>query len=166
MPICFKCGKDLATDQSLQYHLQKRVKCNTLSCNKCKKQFPNKILFDNHKHECEILSEEEIDSFTRHKVYDLVQSSDTFLLETDPNLKIKYISENYESKLNYKKSNILNEHISTLLAKDEFQKLQNQINNNKNTASLFLKEKNIRLNVSIKYQNNAILLIKTVKYKD
>lgn len=37
MPICFKCGKNLATDQSLQYHLQKRVKCNTLICPGCKK---------------------------------------------------------------------------------------------------------------------------------
>ena len=92
MPICFKCGKNLATDQSLQYHLQKRVPCNTLNCNKCKIQFPNKLLLDNHKHECSYTT----NNNSRYEIFDQIQSQNIYIIELDKQFDIKYISDNYK----------------------------------------------------------------------
>ena len=94
MPMCFKCGKVLATDQSLQYHLKKRVPCNTLYCMKCNQQFPNKILYDNHLHECAgKWTSKTTEQDKRHKVYDLIKAKDIFLIEVDQDTKkVVYIS--------------------------------------------------------------------------
>ena len=36
MSICPRCGKVLCNEQALQYHLNKKVSCNSLSCKHCK----------------------------------------------------------------------------------------------------------------------------------
>ena len=95
MPICFKCGKNLATDQSLQYHLQKRVKCNTLSCPTCKKQFPNKLLFDNHKFECG--TDTDFEQSIRFSIYDTLKSDSLKIYELSKDLEVKYPKNSGES---------------------------------------------------------------------
>jgi hypothetical protein len=35
---CYRCGKHLCTEQSLNYHLQKRVRCTEYKCTICNKQ--------------------------------------------------------------------------------------------------------------------------------
>ena len=93
MPICFKCGKDLASDQSLQYHLNKRVPCTSLYCKKCKKQFPNKIVFDTHFHTCKPVEEIKKIDTERHKIYDRIKSDKVFLIEINENQEITYFSQ-------------------------------------------------------------------------
>jgi hypothetical protein len=89
MPKCFKCGKMLATDQSLQYHLNKRVQCSTLFCVKCNKQYANKIVYDNHLFGCQVDPNEK----DRHSMYDAIQSSKVFLIELDEEKNVTYVSK-------------------------------------------------------------------------
>ena len=147
MPICFKCGKDLATDQSLQYHLQKRVPCNTLNCLKCKKQFPNKLLLDNHKHEC--LLENTTNADLRYYIYDKIQSKNIYIIEINNNsYKINYLSNNFEKYLNIKIKDIINSNINNLF---QFDKNKSQIQHNDKT-----------FNLDINYNDDNILLIETL----
>ena len=147
MPICFKCGKNLATDQSLQYHLQKRVKCNTLNCTKCKKQFPNKLLLDNHKHECSYTSS----NSSRYEIFDQIQSQYIYIIELNKDFNIKYISDNYK----YKKEEIMNKNINTIM------KLDTTLNNY--LTSTEIKHNNNNFDISIKYNDDHILLINLIK---
>ena len=140
MPVCFKCGKELATDQSLQYHLQKRVKCNTLYCGCCKTQFPNKLLFDNHKHGCNemyvtSISNKDNDSNIRYEIFDtLMNLKNLKIVEVDKDKNIKYKSKNFDID-------------STILTKAQYEDIK--INSNTytmttkqvNTNRLFLFEK-------------------------
>lgn len=150
MPICFKCGKDLATDQSLQYHLQKRVKCNTLNCSTCKKQFPNKLLLDNHKHECNYTS----NTLSRYDIFDQIQSKQIYLIELDKAYDVKYISENFENELHLKKSDIINKNINNLIRLDSIL--------NKCLANTEVEHNEKKFDVSIKYNADNILLVETL----
>ena len=146
MPICFKCGKNLATDQSLQYHLQKRVPCNTLNCLKCKKQFPNKLLLENHKHECNYISNSE----SRYTIFDQIQSNNIYIIELNKDYKIKYISKNYD----YKNEDIIDKNINKIM------KLDTILDNYMKTAEIEHNEK--KFNMSIKYNLDNILLLETL----
>lgn len=53
MPICPRCGKSLTTEQALQYHLNKKYKCNSIKCNKCNKTFSTKLELQMHLIHCE-----------------------------------------------------------------------------------------------------------------
>ena len=54
--ICPRCGKMLATEQTLYYHLvKKKHKCSELKCLTCNKQFNNKNEFDVHSAFCKKL---------------------------------------------------------------------------------------------------------------
>ena len=147
MPICFKCGKNLATDQSLQYHLQKRVPCNTLNCSKCKKQFPNKILLDNHKHECIYT----IHNHSRYEVFDQIQSNNIYIIELNKDFDIQYISENYR----YKKEDIIHKNINTIM------KIDTLLNKTLETTEIEHNQK--KFNMTIKYNTDNILLINLIK---
>ena len=48
MPICPRCGKCLTTDQALQYHLNKKYKCNSIKCQKCNQTFDTKLKLQMH----------------------------------------------------------------------------------------------------------------------
>ena len=150
MPICFKCGKNLATDQSLQYHLQKRVKCNTLNCTKCKKQFPNKLLLDNHRHEC--IPENELN--LRYTIFDQIQSKNIYIIELNNIYNVNYISDNYENLLNCKNNDIINNHINNVINLDSV--LNSKIKNTKMTHD------NINFEIVIKYNTENILIIETI----
>ena len=152
MPICFKCGKDLATDQSLQYHLQKRTKCNTLGCPRCKKQFANKILLENHKHEC--LPETPCNSNIRYTIFDTIQSKHVYLIELNKEYQIKYISNNFATELNEKKTELLNKNIN------DFMKLENILKNTLSNAEIQRDGK--RINLDITYNDDNILLVETL----
>ena len=146
MPICFKCGKNLATDQSLQYHLQKRIKCNTLICLRCKKQFPNKLLLDNHKHECTFPEY----TLSRYNIYDQIQSRSIYIIELNRDYNIKYLSENF----NYKIEDIIDQNINTIIKLNSV--LDNSLTNTK------IEHNNKTFNMSIKYNSDNILLVGTL----
>ena len=146
MPICFKCGKDLATDQSLQYHLQKRVKCNTLNCTTCKKQFPNKLLLNNHKYECK----QEIEFNIRYTIFDQIQSTNIYIIELNKDYNIKYISKNYD----YKNEDIIDKNINTIM------KLDDVLDKYLKTTEIEHNQK--KFNMSIKYNPDNILLLETL----
>ena len=152
MPICFKCGKNLATDQSLQYHLQKRVKCNTLMCQGCKKQFPNKLLLDNHKHECTTITENE--SNLKYTIFDQITSNYIYIIELNNDYNIKYVSNNFEHNFNYDKKNIINKNINEIFNFENIKK--NKLNNAK------IEHNNYKFNLDIKYNEDGILLIETL----
>lgn len=48
MPICPRCGKSLTTEQALQYHLNKKYKCNSIKCEKCNQTFDTKLKLQMH----------------------------------------------------------------------------------------------------------------------
>jgi len=150
MPICFKCGKDLATDQSLQYHLQKRVKCNTLNCLTCKKQFPNKLLLENHKYECT----PETKSNLKHLIFDQIQSKHIYLIELCNNYNVTYISENYEKKLNYQIKDVINKNINNVINLESV--LRQKLNHTE------IEHNETHFNIAIKYNNDNILIIETI----
>jgi len=130
MPICFKCGKNLSTDQSLQYHLNRRVKCNTLHCDKCDKQFQSKLSFDSHLHECDGRN---ISTRNRHKLYDNVKSERIFLIEINKENKITYISTHFLDKLH---DSFINQHIFSLITDDTKDYLESAIQNTEDSVSL------------------------------
>lgn len=46
---CLNCGKVFKCKQNLQYHLNKKIKCNIkIECDRCKKEFKTKQKLDNH----------------------------------------------------------------------------------------------------------------------
>jgi len=46
---CYKCGKSFKCKQNLQYHLNKKIKCDViLECDRCKKEFSTKQKLNNH----------------------------------------------------------------------------------------------------------------------
>ena len=151
MPICFKCGKELATEQSLQYHLQKRVPCNTLVCPICKKHFPNKILLQNHMHECKETSN---NSSLRYDIFDQIQTKNIFIIELNNDYHIKYISNNFETELKYVKEEKLNLNINNII----------DIEDNLKQKDKFAKKtiQNKHFLINIKYLKNSILLVKTL----
>ena len=147
MPICFKCGKDLATDQSLKYHLNKRVPCTSLYCKKCNKQFPNKIVFDTHIHSCQANETVTKDTTDRHKIYDMIKSDKVFLIEIDENDFITYSSSNrYQKRI--KISDIISdEYLNYLKVPDE---------------TFVLKISDMNCNTRISKHNNIKLLTNTI----
>jgi hypothetical protein len=62
MPICPRCGKCLSSEQALAYHLNKRYKCGTWKCLKCKTGFDSKFQLQLHEFNC-IENREETPSF-------------------------------------------------------------------------------------------------------
>ena len=44
MPVCPRCGKVLCNEQSLMYHLKKKVRCDSLKCMICGEIFTTKWL--------------------------------------------------------------------------------------------------------------------------
>ena len=48
MPTCPRCGKDLCTNQALDYHLNKKTKCIDNSCRYCKGVFETRSKRDSH----------------------------------------------------------------------------------------------------------------------
>jgi hypothetical protein len=57
MVICYKCGKVLSSLQNLNYHLSKKVPCDSddLKCPSCVKVFPSKTKLYMHLKLCEKL---------------------------------------------------------------------------------------------------------------
>lgn len=57
MPICCKCGKILSSEQSLKYHMVKKIKCdsNDLKCKICNVRFSSKFDLKIHMKEHENL---------------------------------------------------------------------------------------------------------------
>ena len=152
MPICFKCGKNLATDQSLQYHLQKRVPCNTLKCPGCKKQFPNKLLLDNHKLECSYMVK--IDRHSKYTIFDTIKSKHIYIIELNNDYNIKYLSNNFEENLNYNKKDIIDQNINEIFNFDYIK------NNKLNNAQV--EHNNNKFNLEIQYNEDGILLLETL----
>ena len=105
--ICHRCGIQLASQQSLQYHLNKKTKCNSLKCEHCAGLFPNKDSFFIHKAKCGTSEEEEE---KRHKHFDLLTQNDknVVVLEFDKSGMIKYISKNIFFLLGYNPEEMIN----------------------------------------------------------
>lgn len=53
MPVCPKCGKCFSTEQALRYHLNKKYKCGTWRCEKCKCVFETQFALKIHNISCE-----------------------------------------------------------------------------------------------------------------
>ena len=54
MPICYRCGKVLSTNQALDYHLNKKYKCNfAWKCIHCKETFDTQLKLNAHVKLCE-----------------------------------------------------------------------------------------------------------------
>ena len=46
---CFKCGKSFKSKQNLQFHLDKKIKCDRiLECDNCKQIFQTKYKLERH----------------------------------------------------------------------------------------------------------------------
>ena len=52
MPICPRCGKCLSSEQALTYHLNRKYKCGTWNCLKCKVNFNTKFQLQMHEMQC------------------------------------------------------------------------------------------------------------------
>ena len=148
MPICFKCGKELATDQSLQYHLQKKVKCNTLKCLTCKMQFPNKLLLENHKHECSSITQPK--SITRHSIFDQINSKYLYIIEINKEYNITYASNNFKNK-----SELIDKNIENIIQIESILKKSLQ---QPDRVQMY----NKTCNLEIKYRDDYILLMNTL----
>lgn len=46
--VCHRCGRVLSSEQALNYHLSKKIKCNSLFCKTCNVYFTSKTKFKNH----------------------------------------------------------------------------------------------------------------------
>ena len=156
MPRCFKCGKELATDQSLQYHLNKRVKCNSLYCDICHKQFPNKLLYETHFHVCQ-KSKRELSTIERYKVYDFIKSNNIFLIELDREKHIQYISKHFIDKLS---ESFMDQKLSDLLSESTQENLDNALKTKSNECSLNLKE--IACDTIVTHLDGGYLLTNTI----
>lgn len=53
MPICYKCGKSLSSEQALTYHLNRKYKCGTWKCVQCNISFNTKFDMNIHLLRCE-----------------------------------------------------------------------------------------------------------------
>jgi hypothetical protein len=52
MPLCPRCGKCLSSEQALSYHLNRKYKCHTWTCNKCDVLFNTKFQLQIHEMKC------------------------------------------------------------------------------------------------------------------
>ena len=53
MPICYKCGKSLSSEQALTYHMNRKYKCGTWKCAQCNLSFSTKFDMNIHLLHCE-----------------------------------------------------------------------------------------------------------------
>lgn len=52
MPACPRCNKMLSTHQALAYHMNRKVRCNTLACSHCYQSFSTKHTLMLHEMHC------------------------------------------------------------------------------------------------------------------
>ena len=112
MPICFRCGKMLSTAQSLEYHLKKKITCNSLKCNNCNILSDNISEHNIHEVKCN-------ESKQRHNCYDKIHSTKTMIMEIDNNFKILYVSVNVIDLIGYNEHTLIGKNISFLLCSRE-----------------------------------------------
>ena len=53
MPICYRCGKSLCSEQALTYHLNRKYKCGSWKCVGCNLSFTTKFDMNIHLLRCE-----------------------------------------------------------------------------------------------------------------
>ena len=102
---CHICGKKFASEQSLQSHVNKKTKCNTLKCHNCKCVFPNKLAFVLHQSVCETKDKERL---MRHKHYELCVTESQLITEIDYRGNIKYVTSNCLNILGYTQDELIN----------------------------------------------------------
>ena len=154
MPICFRCGKHLTTDQGLQYHLSKKTQCDTLSCDTCKEKFENKTLLRNHQINCQskqLLYNNAVKS--RHDTYDHIISDKSYIIELNPQLNIEYISKNIYDIWGLHKNEIIG---NTTLFNIDFKFTASHMNILQNKST---KSKEIQNNYIRKTKKNKCLFI-------
>lgn len=84
MPICVKCGKRLSTEQALQYHYNRKIKCTDLKCKVCNKQCYTKFEYTLHERQCYV---ENVDAQRAH-------SSDVVCVNLSTLRDLQFIYEN------------------------------------------------------------------------
>ena len=95
MPICPRCGKDFSTNQSLTYHLSRKIKCNSYRCSECNKSFNTNHEKVIHETECKMTKT----LVSEHILYKNMLDNCPFLtfIIGDPiTTKWKYISKSFE----------------------------------------------------------------------
>lgn len=109
MPICPRCGRHMASEQALMYHLNKKYKCCTWKCCKCNENFNTKFQLQLHEMQCINEINSPIDTEHLLKVYNNLPIS-----------VIEYNKENVIEKMNPKAMQVF--------SKDVLQKNINVIN--------------------------------------
>lgn len=153
MPLCFRCGKSMSTEQALYYHLSKVTPCD-YSCKFCKKTFRSKTEYLNHTVECSV-------HFALDNILDIIGVLDdtkcTYLLdENNFTVQLCTVSSNIrigESFLN----NVLPDYIEDL-----FYKLETTCELSTNICTIKrnnLKSYNYKMNI-INYIGNSYLLVR------
>ena len=167
MPICYRCGKHLTTEQGLQYHLSKKVQCNTLSCDICDKRFENKTLLRNHQILCKSKCVEVNDiAKIRHLTYDTLQSANSFILELNNKFQIQYISADLCAKLGYHKTDVIGYTYLNILHETDVRKVVDTFESTKKSVYFKHNTNNIHVNADITYMNSYITIIETITYKN
>lgn len=113
---CHRCGIQLATKQSLQYHLNKKIKCNSLQCNSCEELFQSTSSLSIHKSECAELSSR---TQERYKLYDTLERHDQMILETTIDGMIKYISKSCLNILGYSQDYLIGKNTYSFICKED-----------------------------------------------
>lgn len=101
MPICPKCGKSFSTEQALRYHLNKKYKCGTWKCEKCKCVFDTQFSLKIHNLSCESGRHQNTPSFD--VLCTIYNNKNMIFFEIDSNNIIHNISPGLSSILGKQK---------------------------------------------------------------
>jgi PAS domain S-box-containing protein len=108
--VCHRCGTILSSEQALQYHLNKKTKCNDLQCSKCKGIFPSKGKLNLHLVHCKDIQKE------KYAVYDMLPLADnSVLVEYDTNGFVTYISDTCKTVYGYDRNEIVGTYYNNMI---------------------------------------------------
>jgi len=87
---------------------------------------------------------------SRYDIFDQIKSNNIYIIELNKDFDIKYISDNYK----YKKEDIIDKNINTIMKLDDVL--------NKYLTNTEIEHNQKKFNMSINYNSDNILLIKTI----
>ena len=105
MPICPRCGKCLSSEQALTYHLNRKYKCGTWNCLKCKENFNTKFQLQMHEMQC-MVSRVDDQLPSTQVLLKAYRTSPIVCVVLDDNQRVEMVSPQCVALLNVKGSEL------------------------------------------------------------